>query len=68
VVPVILDDDRAVEIIASYEQRNRLVAPVVRWVLGRLVGWPYDGTEAARRRLVAELPVVAFRRADPAAR
>jgi deazaflavin-dependent oxidoreductase (nitroreductase family) len=63
VVPEILDEARAAQIIASYERRNRFVAPVVRRVLGWLVGWRYDGTESARRRLVAELPVVAFRRA-----
>ena len=47
--------------LAGYERRNRWVAPVVRAVLSRLVGWHYDGSESARRRLVGELPMVAFR-------
>jgi hypothetical protein len=49
---------------AGYEQRNRLAAPLVRMVLSRLVGWRYDGSDAARHRLVRELPLVAFRPAD----
>lgn len=60
-----LDEDEAATVVAGYERRNRLVAPVVRRVLSWLVGWRYDGSEAARGRLVRELPVVAFR---PAAR
>ena len=46
---------------SAYERRHRLIAPVIRVVLGRLVGWPYDGTPDARRRLLGELPVIAFR-------
>jgi hypothetical protein len=34
---------------------------VVRAVLSRLVGWRYDGTPNARRRLGRELPLIAFR-------
>jgi deazaflavin-dependent oxidoreductase (nitroreductase family) len=52
--------DEAMAAMAGYERRNRLLAPVVRTVLSRLVGWPYDGSEAARRRLVAERPLVAL--------
>jgi hypothetical protein len=33
-------------------------------VLSWLVGWRYDGSAAARQRLVKELPLVAFRRSD----
>jgi hypothetical protein len=29
-------------------------------MLGRLVGWRYDGSPAARRRVVEQLPMVAF--------
>lgn len=54
--------DEAVRILADYERRNRLAAPVIRWVLGRLLGWRYDGTPAARRRAVEALPLVAFSR------
>lgn len=56
-----LAEDDAVAALADYEHSNRLAAPVVRRVLSWLVGWRYDGTDAARRRLVRELPVVAFR-------
>jgi deazaflavin-dependent oxidoreductase (nitroreductase family) len=51
--------------LAGYERRNRLAAPVVRRVLSRLAGFPYDGSPAARERLVAALPAVAFRRPPP---
>ncbi len=57
----VLGADEAARVIAAYERRNRWVAPVARRVLGWLVGWDYDGSEAARRRLVRQLPVVAFR-------
>lgn len=57
----VLVPDEAERVFADYEHRNRLIAPLVRAVLGRLVGWRYDGTPAARRRVVAQLPLVAFR-------
>jgi deazaflavin-dependent oxidoreductase (nitroreductase family) len=57
----LLTPEQASEALADYERRNRWLAPIVRWVLSRLVGWRYDGSEGARRRLVTELPVVAFR-------
>jgi hypothetical protein len=60
----VLEEPEAVAVLADYERRNRLVAPVVRRVLSWLVGWRYDGSAAARDRLVKELPLVAFRRAD----
>jgi hypothetical protein len=56
-----LEVAQAAEILAGYELRNRAIAPVLRRVLSWLVGWRYDGTPDARRRLVSELPVVAFR-------
>jgi deazaflavin-dependent oxidoreductase (nitroreductase family) len=55
-----LDVDEAVATLADYERRNRLLLPVVRAVLSRLAGFRYDGTDAARRRLVETLPLVAF--------
>lgn len=57
----VLDPDEAVAALADYERRNRLVAPVVRRVLSGLVHWTYDGSAAARQRLVRQLPLVAFR-------
>lgn len=59
-----LDEREAAAVLAEYERRNRWVAPVIHRVLSALVGWRYDGSEGARRRLVHELPVVAFRPAD----
>jgi deazaflavin-dependent oxidoreductase (nitroreductase family) len=60
----VLGEQEAEAVIAGYERRHRWLAPLVRAVLSRLVGWRYDGGPAARRRLVRELPVVAFRPAD----
>ena len=53
--------DEAEHLFADYERRNRLVAPLVRAVVSRLVGWRYDGTPASRRRVVEQLPLVGFR-------
>ena len=47
-----LDTEEAMQVIAAYEQRHRLFAPVVRRVLSRLLGWQYDGSERSRRRAV----------------
>ncbi len=55
-----LDVAEAATVLAGYERRNRLIAPVLRVVLSRLVGWRYDGSASARERLVAERPVLAF--------
>jgi deazaflavin-dependent oxidoreductase (nitroreductase family) len=57
----VLGDDEAAGVLAGYEQRNRLMAPVIRLVLSRLLGWRYDGSAENRRRLAAQLPFVAFR-------
>lgn len=56
-----LDADEAAAVLAGYERRNRFAAPIVRRVLSRLLGWRYDGSPDARRRLVRELPLIAFR-------
>ncbi len=57
----ILPPDEAERILADDERRNRLIAPIVRAVLSRLMGWRYDGTPAARRRAVEQLSLVGFR-------
>lgn len=57
----VLDEREAVAVFAEYEHRNRMVKPVVNRVLTSLLGWRYDSTEEARQRLVAQLPMVAFR-------
>jgi deazaflavin-dependent oxidoreductase (nitroreductase family) len=59
-----LGSDEAVGVLADYERRNRLVAPLVRGVLSKLAGFRYDGSDAARRRLVQTLPLVALRPRD----
>lgn len=61
-----LEPAEAAGVLAAYERRNRLVAPLVRLVLTRLLGWRYDGSEQARARLTATLPFVAFRPVAPA--
>jgi hypothetical protein len=48
-------------VITGYEQRNWLIAPIIRQVLSRLLGWHYTGAIDHRRRLVALLPFIAFR-------
>lgn len=57
----ILNAEEAERVFAHYEQRNRWVAPIMRMVLRRLLGWRYNGSDGARRRAVAQLPLVAFR-------
>ncbi|MGA8047565.1 MAG: hypothetical protein WCA30_14995 [Dermatophilaceae bacterium] len=54
--------EEAATILADYERRNRLAAPLIRFVLSRLLGWRYDGSTQARRRAAEALPVVAFSR------
>lgn len=56
-----LDPSEAGAVLADYERRNRWIAPIVHRVLSWLIGWRYDGGDEARRRLVEQLPVVAFR-------
>nr|WP_179423838.1 nitroreductase family deazaflavin-dependent oxidoreductase [Pedococcus badiiscoriae] len=57
----VLGLEEAAEVYAAYEWRNLLIAPLVRWTLTVLLGWRYDGSPEARRRMVAELPMVALR-------
>lgn len=57
----LLEVEDSVRFFAEYERRNILVRPVVRAVLGRLVGWRFDGSDTARRKLADQLPMVAFR-------
>jgi len=48
-------------VLATYERRNRWLTPLIRPALSWLVGWRYDGTDAARQRLAAELPLIGLR-------
>ena len=54
----------AATILGDYERRHRVVTPLVRIVLSRLVGWRYDGSPPARQRLVSERPILALRPAS----
>lgn len=54
----VLPVGEAVAVLARYEHRNRFAAPVVRRALSALTGWEYRGTDADRRRLAEELPMV----------
>ena len=58
------DETESAAVVAEYERRNAMVTPVLRLVLSRLLGWRYDGSPLARRRLVTQLPVVALRPSD----
>lgn len=55
-----LDVEEAMRVITGYERRNWFIAPIIRGVLSRLLGWRYDGSTSARRRLVVQLPLIAF--------
>jgi deazaflavin-dependent oxidoreductase (nitroreductase family) len=57
-----LSVDEAMRVVETYERRNRLAAPIVRFVLGRLLGWKYRGTDTDRRRLAMQLPLIALSR------
>ncbi len=59
-----LECRHAAAVLGDYEQRNHVVTPILRLVLSRLVGWRYDGSSAARERLVGELPILALRPAS----
>lgn len=60
--------DEAIAVLAAYERRNRIAGPLLRFVLGWLVHWSYDGTHRHRRLLAKQLPMVAFRPAHHASR
>ncbi len=57
----ILSEQEAISVIRGYEYRNRFMAPIVRAGLSWVVGWPYRSRDEDRRRLVQQLPLVAFR-------
>lgn len=60
-----LDEEEAAGVMRDYERRNRFIAPIVRRGLSWLLGWPYSGSEVDRRRLVRQLPLIAFRPLAP---
>ena len=56
----VLDVEEAAEVLADYERRHPVLRPALRPYLSSLAGWRYDGSPEARRRLVSQLPMVAF--------
>ncbi len=52
--------DEAVAVVAEYERCNRMIGPILRRALSWLLGWHYDGTRDARRRMAEQLPLVAL--------
>ncbi len=55
-----LSEQEAMSVIRGYEYRNRFMAPIVRAGLSWVVGWPYRSRDEDRRRLVQQLPLIAF--------
>jgi deazaflavin-dependent oxidoreductase (nitroreductase family) len=51
----------AYAVFVDYERRNRLIRPVVHRALSWLLGWPYRGSGADRRRLAEQLPIIGLR-------
>jgi deazaflavin-dependent oxidoreductase (nitroreductase family) len=56
-----LNEDEAAGVLERYERKNRQFVFVVRYVLSRLLGWKYAGSEAERHRVVEQLPLLGFR-------
>lgn len=55
-----LIDREAVGVVRNYERRHRLMAPLIRLVLSKLLGWKYSASDSDVERLVAQLPLIAF--------
>jgi deazaflavin-dependent oxidoreductase (nitroreductase family) len=56
-----LNEEEAINVTQRYEHRNRFIAPVVRQGFSWLLGWKYRPSDVDRRRLVRQLPLIAFR-------
>lgn len=61
-----LEPDEGAAVIEHYERHSGIPVVVVRAVLSRLLGWSYDGSPEARRRLVEQLALIGFRPATAA--
>jgi len=55
-----LGDDEAVGVLLRYQRRNRLMTVIIQLVLGRLLGWRFDGSQVHCRRAVQQLPLIGF--------
>jgi deazaflavin-dependent oxidoreductase (nitroreductase family) len=53
--------DEARWTLREYLDRNRRGGPIIRRVLGGMLGWPFDGSDAALNRAIEQLPLVGFR-------
>ena len=53
-----LAEGEGAAVLADYESRHRYARGVTRWVISKLVGWRYDGTEEQRRTVARQLPIV----------
>jgi deazaflavin-dependent oxidoreductase (nitroreductase family) len=62
----LLSADEATQVLTGYLRRYRFIAPIIRLVLGRLLGWRFDGSPQQCRRAVMELPLIGFRPATRA--
>jgi deazaflavin-dependent oxidoreductase (nitroreductase family) len=56
-----LSEEEAMKVIQGYERRNRFIAPIVRAGFSWLLGWKYHSNENERRKLVRQIPLLAFR-------
>lgn len=56
-----LGEAEAIAVIRGYEYRNRFIAPIVRAGFSWLLGWKYRSSDSDRRRLVGQIPLLAFR-------
>jgi deazaflavin-dependent oxidoreductase (nitroreductase family) len=56
--------DEAVVVLEEYETAHRLAARVIAPVLNRLADVDYDRTDASRRKVVEQLPVLALKPAS----
>jgi deazaflavin-dependent oxidoreductase (nitroreductase family) len=48
------------ELLAGYERRHAVAAPLVRRLLSALLGWRYHGTTQDRLRAAEQLPMIAL--------
>ncbi len=63
-----LGEEEAAKVMQDYEYRNRFITPIVHAGLSWLLGWQYRGSDSDRRRMVRQLPLIAFRPRASAAR
>jgi hypothetical protein len=61
VVHRFLGEEEAMRVVADYERKNWFMLLIIHSVLTRLLGWKYSESDADRRRLVRQLPLLAFR-------